>query len=72
MLVCVSHVCSAHGGHKRALGPLELELQMVVSHHVSAKNGTESPARAVSALNHGAISPVFLIMYHFLPTSLKK
>ena len=26
------------GGRKRALGPLELELQMVVSHHVGAGN----------------------------------
>lgn len=27
---------SAHGDQKRALSPLELKLQMVVSHHVAA------------------------------------
>ena len=33
------------------LDPLELELQMVVSHHVGAGNQTETSARAASALN---------------------
>jgi hypothetical protein len=28
----------AHGGHKRALDPLELELQGVVSYHMGAGN----------------------------------
>jgi hypothetical protein len=30
----------ARGGQKRALDPLELELQMVASHHVGAGNQT--------------------------------
>ena len=38
MHVYVPHVCSAHRGQKRALDPLELELQEVVSYHV----GTET------------------------------
>lgn len=29
-------VCDAHGGHKETPSFMELELQMVVSHHVSA------------------------------------
>ena len=40
-------------GQKRATVPLELELQMVVTHHV----GAGSFARAASAYNHWAISP---------------
>lgn len=30
--LCALHVCSAHGGQKRALDPTELDLQMVVSY----------------------------------------
>jgi hypothetical protein len=36
--VCAACVCSTYRGQKRALDPLELELQMVVSHHVCAGN----------------------------------
>ena len=32
---------NAFGGQKRVLDPLELELQMVVSHHVGARNQTQ-------------------------------
>ena len=45
MHICVPHVClcATHmagslGGQKRALDPLELELQMVVSSQVGAGN----------------------------------
>ena len=31
LTVCMSTSCALHGGQKRALGPLELELQLVVS-----------------------------------------
>ena len=31
----VHHMCSVHRHQKRAPDPLELELQMVVSHHVA-------------------------------------
>ena len=34
MYVCVLEACSARRGQKRALDPLELELQTVVSHRV--------------------------------------
>lgn len=53
---------------------LELEWQMLVSHHVGAGNQTVFPVRAVSALNHGSISPAQLFLsslnfivfyYHF-------
>lgn len=36
---------------------LELELEMVVTHHVGAGTGSVSSARAASTLNYGAISP---------------
>ena len=51
MCVCVPRVGSAHGGHKRASDPLELELQMIVSHHGHAGDGTQGPERAARALN---------------------
>ena len=38
MCVHVLCECGTSGGQKRALDPLELELQMVVSHHVAAGN----------------------------------
>ena len=41
----------AHGVQKRALDPLELELQMVVSHHVGAENQTWVPWKSNNALN---------------------
>lgn len=36
--VCATHRPDALGGQKRALHPLALELQRVVSHHVGARN----------------------------------
>jgi len=36
MYVYVPCACSTHGGYKKALDTLELELQVVVSHHVGA------------------------------------
>lgn len=39
LLVCMLHgvcVCSAHIGQKRALDFLELELQVIMNHHVGA------------------------------------
>ena len=38
-MYCVG-VPGAHRGQKRASDPLELELQMVVSHQVGSRNGT--------------------------------
>ena len=35
MYVCAPHVCSTHRGHKE-LDSLELDLQMVMSHYMSA------------------------------------
>lgn len=49
---CISN---ARGGQKRALGPLDLGLYMVVTHTVSAKNEPESSARTVCALHFKAI-----------------
>lgn len=53
--VC-THVWGAHGGQKRVLHPLELELKTVVS-HLRWGLGTEpwSAVNAVCYLNHRAI-----------------
>lgn len=52
------HVCAAscvclvaRGGQKRVLDSLELELQMVMSHHVSAENPIKALCKAPRALN---------------------
>lgn len=37
---CAPYACSAHGDQKRASDPPELELHMVLSHHVGAGNET--------------------------------
>lgn len=36
--LCIMCVSGAQGGQKRTLGPLGLELKMVVNHHVAAEN----------------------------------
>lgn len=38
MFICASHACSVHGGQKRVLDPLEMELKVVMNCHVSAGN----------------------------------
>lgn len=38
--VCASHVCLVYVEVKRALDALELELKMVIHHHVGAGKGT--------------------------------
>lgn len=60
MYVCMytTRVPGAPGGQK-ALNPLELELQIIGSHHVGAGN---SSAKAVSTLNHGANSPAAVVI----------
>lgn len=55
MCMSVVYECArnAHGGQKRALGPLELELQEVVSHPTwMMEIKLSSFVRAVHALNH--------------------
>lgn len=49
---------SAFRGKNRALGHLELVLQIVVSHHMSAGPEPRALEKTAIALNHGAISPV--------------
>lgn len=38
--ICIPHSCIAYVGQKATLDPLELELEVVVSHHVGAENQT--------------------------------
>lgn len=47
---------SVHRDQKRALDPLELELEVIESHHVSAGNSIWSLARAMNPLNSRNIS----------------
>lgn len=57
--VYVCNVCvhGTRGGQKRALDPLELELQMVIICHVGAGNQTRSSCPAANAPNCWAICP---------------
>lgn len=45
-------VCSAHGGQKRALDPLELEVPVVESQHVESGNQTLILCQITERLNH--------------------
>ena len=63
MPVCALHVCSAHGGQKRATDPLELELQMVEPPYVGAGNQTPVSAGATSALTGPASSPPLQLLF---------
>lgn len=54
--ICISCVPSALGNQKRSLCILELEVWMVVSHHVGSENQTQVFRRIVSALHHWPIS----------------
>lgn len=52
----VLHVCTvsrgkAHGGQKKVLNPMELGLQMVVSHHICSETEPGSCVRITNALN---------------------
>lgn len=56
----------ACGGQKRSLDPLELELQMVVSHLMWVlQTEPRSSAEAASAMNNWAISPAPIIFNVF-------
>lgn len=60
--VCVLPVCSMcitcdwSWGQKRALGPMELGLGMIMSQHIGARTKSRSSARPTTALNHRTIS----------------
>lgn len=54
MYVCALYEKLTHGGQKRLLDLLKLELQTVVSHHWVLGHKPESSARA---LNHYTVSP---------------
>lgn len=50
------NVCTC-GGQKRVWDPLELELHMVVSHHMGQKLNPGLLEEQASALNHQTTSP---------------
>jgi hypothetical protein len=41
--MCNTWMPATHAGQKNALDPLELELQMIVNHHVGAENQNHVP-----------------------------
>jgi hypothetical protein len=49
--VCI-HACRAHGGQKKTLDPLELDLEMVVTTILVLRTEPWSFARARSVLSH--------------------
>lgn len=65
MFVCM---CSAYGDQEKASDPLELELQVGISHNVGARNQTWVFCKAASAFNHWMFlsSPAFNL---FIKTS---
>ena len=60
--MCNICVLGAGRDQKRPSSLLELELQVVVNHHVGASN---KPRSSASVLNHSAIS----LVYYFLRSS---
>lgn len=58
----------AHGGQKRELDPLVLELQMFVDHHVNTRNQTLSPLQDQVLLT---MKPHFFCCFSVLLLSLK-
>lgn len=51
MYVCALSAHSAHGSQRRVLDPLELELEMSVSHHVGARDQMASEPSLQSPSN---------------------
>lgn len=45
---------------RRECRPLELELQVVPNHHMSAGNQTQASTRAAGVLNHSSIPDIFV------------
>lgn len=62
MLVC--HMCvGAHGSQKRVHDPLELQLQVGLSHWIwLLRTKFESSTRAASILHHSSLSPALFLM----------
>lgn len=57
LTVCTYTICVQEPMEIRILTPLELELNVVVSHCVGAGNKNPGPLRAGRTLNYHAISP---------------
>lgn len=51
LIVCTLSTGKAHGGQKKELNPMELGLQMVVSHHICTETEAGSCVRITNALN---------------------
>lgn len=55
----------AYRSQKRAGALQDLELEMVVSHHLVLGTKPRAPTRAVSALENKTVSPVSQIIYSY-------
>jgi hypothetical protein len=51
-VVHAPHACSAQGGQKRALDPLELESQLVMGYYVGVASEPRFLGRAANAVNY--------------------
>lgn len=50
--ICTTYVPCGHGSQVSSLDTLELELKMIVSHHVNAEIEPRASTRTTSILNH--------------------
>lgn len=57
MCLCITYRPGACGVRKRLTDPLELDLQMVLSHHVGTRDKIQVICKKTSALNCCVISP---------------
>ena len=65
--MCMYHMgTKALRGQKKALDPLEPELEMVVNHRWMLGTEPRSSARVASAFNHQAISPALKISFYLI------
>ena len=64
MYICAQHVYNAHRYQKRVSDPLELELQLVVSHYVGAGKSNHGPLQEQSVLLN--IEPSFQPLEYIL------
>lgn len=61
--VCVQHVFSTHGGQKRTPGPLELDLERVVSDYVGARTYVMSCGRGASDITpEPSLQPLYMCL----------
>lgn len=61
--MCTTQVLGAQNRQQRALDPLKVELQMIVSLHVGTGNQIQVICKIASILNHISLQPPFLVWF---------